>query len=135
MLVLTSFSGMAHVADLAGGSIAGVEFTIHTDGDNDQVPSDSDKNVPHHHNYCHGHDVGAPARTTMEYTHVLTMPKPTISASASLDGRTGMVHMSDIAWGIRSEEHTSELQSLMRHSYAVFCLKQNKNNTISIKLT
>src|SRR3546814_9401699 len=26
---------------------------------------------------------------------------------------------------IRSEEHTSELQSLMRISYAVFCLKQN----------
>src|SRR3546814_5927996 len=30
--------------------------------------------------------------------------------------------------GIRSEEHTSELQSLMRISYAVFCLKQ-KNHT------
>src|SRR3546814_8784234 len=28
----------------------------------------------------------------------------------------------------RSEEHTSELQSLMRNSYAVFCLKK-KNNT------
>src|SRR3546814_9525324 len=27
---------------------------------------------------------------------------------------------------LRSEEHTSELQSLMRISYAVFCLKQNK---------
>src|SRR3546814_8715795 len=27
----------------------------------------------------------------------------------------------------RSEEHTSELQSLMRHSYAVFCLKKKKN--------
>src|SRR3546814_5358775 len=27
---------------------------------------------------------------------------------------------------IRSEEHTSELQSLMRISYAVFCLKKNK---------
>src|SRR3546814_9112166 len=27
----------------------------------------------------------------------------------------------------RSEEHTSELQSLMRISYAVFCLKQKKN--------
>src|SRR3546814_3785377 len=26
----------------------------------------------------------------------------------------------------RSEEHTSELQSLMRNSYAVFCLKKNK---------
>src|SRR3546814_5202029 len=31
----------------------------------------------------------------------------------------------------RSEEHTSELQSLMRISYAVFCLKQKKNNTNS----
>src|SRR3546814_6010806 len=34
-------------------------------------------------------------------------------------------------WLPRSEEHTSELQSLMRISYAVFCLKQKKkhNNT------
>src|SRR3546814_6849878 len=30
---------------------------------------------------------------------------------------------------IRSEEHTSELQSLMRNSYAVFCLKKKKTNT------
>src|SRR3546814_7941457 len=29
----------------------------------------------------------------------------------------------------RSEEHTSELQSLMRISYAVFCLKKKKSNT------
>src|SRR3546814_8927410 len=29
---------------------------------------------------------------------------------------------------LRSEEHTSELQSLMRHSYAVFCLKKKKHN-------
>src|SRR3546814_9001876 len=29
----------------------------------------------------------------------------------------------------RSEEHTSELQSLMRISYAVFCLQKKKNNT------
>src|SRR3546814_1799754 len=29
----------------------------------------------------------------------------------------------------RSEEHTSELQSLMRTSYAVFCLKKKKRNT------
>src|SRR3546814_5842445 len=33
--------------------------------------------------------------------------------------------------GVRSEEHTSELQSLMRISYAVFCLK--KKNTTSYK--
>src|SRR3546814_19236909 len=33
---------------------------------------------------------------------------------------------SSIGWR-RSEEHTSELQSLMRISYAVFCLKKKKN--------
>src|SRR3546814_8503580 len=36
----------------------------------------------------------------------------------------------------RSEEHTSELQSLMRISYAVFCLKKKNNNTrIPIKIS
>src|SRR3546814_5323003 len=33
---------------------------------------------------------------------------------------------------LRSEEHTSELQSLMRISYAVFCLKKKKTQTIYI---
>src|SRR3546814_9351529 len=34
----------------------------------------------------------------------------------------------------RSEEHTSELQSLMRNSYAVFCLKKKKSkNYITVK--
>src|SRR3546814_1028984 len=32
-----------------------------------------------------------------------------------------------LAWRARSEEHTSELQSLMRISYAVFCLKKKKD--------
>src|SRR3546814_4733068 len=32
---------------------------------------------------------------------------------------------------VRSEEHTSELQSLMRNSYAVFCLKNKKHQTIA----
>src|SRR3546814_5000235 len=32
----------------------------------------------------------------------------------------------------RSEEHTSELQSLMRNSYAVFCLKKKKSKRHSI---
>src|SRR3546814_4128968 len=36
--------------------------------------------------------------------------------------------------GVRSEEHTSELQSLMRISYAVFCLKKT-NNTYHQPLT
>src|SRR3546814_2185132 len=34
--------------------------------------------------------------------------------------------------GLRSEEHTSELQSLMRISYAVFCLNKKNNHNISL---
>src|SRR3546814_4498684 len=36
-------------------------------------------------------------------------------------------HRPKVSRPIRSEEHTSELQSLMRISYAVFCLKKKKN--------
>src|SRR3546814_5588065 len=36
------------------------------------------------------------------------------------------------AHNLRSEEHTSELQSLMRISYAVFCLKKKQTNTQTI---
>src|SRR3546814_8983488 len=36
-------------------------------------------------------------------------------------------------FGDRSEEHTSELQSLMRISYAVFCLKKKKTHNIHMK--
>src|SRR3546814_3842436 len=36
---------------------------------------------------------------------------------------------------LRSEEHTSELQSLMRISYAVFCLKKKTDETIRMKPT
>src|SRR3546814_5249127 len=35
-------------------------------------------------------------------------------------------------FGHRSEEHTSELQSLMRNSYAVFCLKKTNTHTKNI---
>src|SRR3546814_3944531 len=37
------------------------------------------------------------------------------------------VSIGDIGSGLRSEEHTSELQSLMRISYAVFCLKKKQH--------
>src|SRR3546814_8506358 len=39
--------------------------------------------------------------------------------------------MAEIGKTRRSEEHTSELQSLMRISYAVFCLKKKKNKKIT----
>src|SRR3546814_9940804 len=49
---------------------------------------------------------------------------------ADRDRRVGYGGLGDQAVaGVRSEEHTSELQSLMRISYAVFCLKKKTNNT------
>src|SRR3546814_9993912 len=41
-------------------------------------------------------------------------------------------HVGDLVGVGRSEEHTSELQSLMRISYAVFCLKKKKNKNRKI---
>src|SRR3546814_10887393 len=46
---------------------------------------------------------------------------PNQRANGSADDQAGR------AVGTRSEEHTSELQSLMRISYAVFCLKKKNN--------
>src|SRR3546814_8235754 len=52
-------------------------------------------------------------------------------ASNSFFGTTGLAtagcRVKAIPEAPRSEEHTSELQSLMRISYAVFCLKKKKN--------
>src|SRR3546814_2019614 len=44
------------------------------------------------------------------------------------------VNMAGVKGYIRSEEHTSELQSLMRISYAVFCLKKKTTNHVNKKI-
>src|SRR3546814_4676886 len=46
--------------------------------------------------------------------------------SAMHDAAVAAVHTPAATAAERSEEHTSELQSLMRISYAVFCLKKTK---------
>src|SRR3546814_3451298 len=66
---------------------------------------------------------------------VQLLPDPTIATSESgtrhrtaerVAKQTGHPVISvSASMRIRSEEHTSELQSLMRISYAVFCLKKN----------
>src|SRR3546814_1061052 len=43
-------------------------------------------------------------------------------------------HLHDPLSVVRSEEHTSELQSLMRISYAVFCFKKKNNNKCTTTL-
>src|SRR3546814_4762049 len=52
------------------------------------------------------------------------------SLSFKLQPRVLMRAMPGHSIDARSEEHTSELQSLMRISYAVFCLKKKTNNKI-----
>src|SRR3546814_8018619 len=46
---------------------------------------------------------------------------------------SGPMYFSVTARLFRSEEHTSELQSLMRISYAVFCLKKKQKNDKTIR--
>src|SRR3546814_10299560 len=43
-------------------------------------------------------------------------------------------HVQPLSLDKRSEEHTSELQSLMRISYAVFCLKKKKKTLYTYKV-
>src|SRR3546814_2418085 len=56
-----------------------------------------------------------------------------LSSAVSTFATAGSTGASSPGWPpLRSEEHTSELQSLMRISYAVFCLKKKKyQNKIS----
>lgn len=63
ILVLTGWSSMSHAAEAAGSNLAGLAFEVHAPGDGDEVPADGDTSVPHHHNVCHGHDVGHQGRT------------------------------------------------------------------------
>src|SRR3546814_10792494 len=56
------------------------------------------------------------------------MPPPMIFASVVRSGR--IPDKPCTPCGPRSEEHTSELQSLMRISYAVFCLKKKKKEQL-----
>src|SRR3546814_7915674 len=57
-------------------------------------------------------------------------PRSTIKADRSLSSSIfpNTMRISANPPLVRSEEHTSELQSLMRISYAVFCLKKKKNS-------
>src|SRR3546814_5754935 len=77
--------------------------------------------------------------TLFPYTTLFRSPSRFASASTpdAFSGRPrppafGRARVRSSCWPclkIRSEEHTSELQSLMRISYAVFCLKKKKNST------
>src|SRR3546814_10245502 len=81
-------------------------------GDNDQLPSVGPGRVL-------GDMIDSGVIPTVRLTEVYRQKK---------GGGIGVAAREIINGKIRSEEHTSELQSLMRNSYAVFCLKKKKNN-------
>src|SRR3546814_3252060 len=71
----------------------------------------------------HGTDVGATVAANLGFiAHTTQSHAYKLSIGCARNGlpQRGLAHAG------RSEEHTSELQSLMRNSYAVFCLKKKK---------
>src|SRR3546814_6318959 len=94
--------------------------------------------------YPHLRGVVSMARASSEDSansqfYIMLLPRFTLDRKYTVFGRVieGMEYVDAIARGeppanptrilqARSEEHTSELQSLMRISYAVFCLKKKK---------
>ncbi len=60
MLVLTTWAGMAHAAEVGGVETSRAEMLAHTPGDGDEVPADADKGYPHHHANCHEHHANTP---------------------------------------------------------------------------
>src|SRR3546814_5518565 len=85
-------------------------------GGNWDSPAVPDPAIPEKFLYCQVHysacvagaggQCASPAQASLPFSPTVSLPPPTP----------------------RSEEHTSELQSLMRNSYAVFCLKKKHNN-------
>src|SRR3546814_1522899 len=80
--------------------------------------------------------MAGPTKLTLQYLHQEDDNIPQYGVPY-YDGLIPGVHRSDyfgyrnVDRQERSEEHTSELQSLMRNSYAVFCLKKKKHNLTS----
>src|SRR3546814_4770594 len=79
-----------------------------------------------------------PCPTRLEAAHPMKLLKSicltvalclTFTLSASADMKAKKISFTTNSGTPRSEEHTSELQSLMRISYAVFCLKKKNKHT------
>src|SRR3546814_5178963 len=83
-----------------------------------------------------GQHLAQPPRTAAGHTHSqpcrlgidvrLLHARSAAAGACRLGGAPGLSARCNRA-ALRSEEHTSELQSLMRISYAVFCLKKKKH--------
>src|SRR3546814_5352413 len=78
-------------------------------------------------NFHHSSDVGSPASRVDRRRSSRHLQQERLCDPNPLNSRDPGGEPAAFRRGDRSEEHTSELQSLMRISYAVYCLKINKD--------
>src|SRR3546814_7192729 len=112
---------MTRVADHVQAQ--GVRFAYHHHlGTVVERPADLDALLRH---------TGASVGLTLDTGHAALGGIDPLEVIRAHPARVAHVHCKDVRREVfaRSEEHTSELQSLMRISYAVFCLKKKKNET------
>src|SRR3546814_2938605 len=81
-----------------------------------------------------GHDAGGPPMNCENRPALTPLAQAGAGdmgwvASEPANAAAAGLRLGAVALSLRSEEHTSELQSLMRISYAVFCLKKKKSIT------
>src|SRR3546814_6108966 len=76
---------------------------------------------------------GDPTKAIVIFTsHCGDQRKPSCAGDILIHTNQRQIEFGIAVTATRSEEHTSELQSLMRISYAVFCLKKKTNSTKTI---
>lgn len=74
-----------HALELSSaGEVTDTTLWLHSAGDHDEVPADADRNYPHHHNQCQGHDVAAPLKACAAPVRVRAASERTPVATATL---------------------------------------------------
>src|SRR3546814_2855895 len=77
-------------------------------------------------------EAGKPIRDSRgEVTRLIDTFRIAAGEATRLGGEVIDMEISRRTRGYRSEEHTSEIQSLMRNSYAVFCLTKKKTHEVT----
>src|SRR3546814_2009010 len=118
-----------HGGDHPGNVVAGLDLRRHPPRRAADTVEVGDRGAPEFH-----HDAGHRPLVPLRFLYDCGVIRPAVAAPArrerpGVNGPARTCCLESGGYPYRSEEHTSELQSLMRISYAVFCLKKNKNKT------